>query len=420
MKKYVKLFALVILFSMVASCNGGPAAVVTEAPSNTTPDTAVPPTEVPLSAAEQWAKENGVGPYQAATEDWDAVEAAAIKEGSVCVYANSSKFSKLEDAWYALYPDVKLDCGDTDDIPTKMQAEQEANNVVGDVWFNSDGHLLYGEFAPNQWLWSFVPEGYSNPEVTAEEPFAIERHSVDVIGYNSEINPDGCPINNWWQLTEPALAGKVFMEDPISDVSTMAKMATFTQYGDEMAQAYQDLYGKDWTTDPDAQADDTSPAPENAGYLWLKKLARNHPVIEPGGDEVDTAYASLGMDPSIEPGYGLTGYDSVVATNDGEIAMEPCLGMDPLEGILKTNYLAIANNSTHPNAAKLFIKFALTDPDGYKPWNKLGVYPGNVNFAPPEGMAPMSEFKSFFMDPIYDYNNVSKVRDFWAINLLGQ
>jgi hypothetical protein len=37
------------------------------------------------------------------------------------------------------------------------------------------------------------------------------------------------------------------MEDPVSDVSTMAKIATFEQNADDMAQAYQDLYGKAWT-----------------------------------------------------------------------------------------------------------------------------------------------------------------------------
>ncbi len=172
----------------------------------------------------QWAKANGVGPYQAATEDWAAVEAAAKKEGSVIVYANSSKFEKLLDAWNELYPDIKLDGGDTDGITTKMQAEQEAGNVVGDVWFNSDGHILYGQFMPNQWIWSFASGRLYEPEVTPERPFAIARHSVDVWGYNQEIHPEGCPLTNWWQLVDPSLAGKVFMENPLSDPSTTAKI----------------------------------------------------------------------------------------------------------------------------------------------------------------------------------------------------
>jgi iron(III) transport system substrate-binding protein len=413
MKTIGKLLILVVLLSFIVGC--APKAATTET-QTTQPEVSQPVvTEPPLTAAEQWAKDNGVGPYQPETLDWDAIEAAAIEEGSVCVYANSSKFEKLLDAWSELYPQISLDCGDTDDIATKMAAEQEAGNVVGDVWYNSDGHILYGEFVPNEWAWSFVPDGYENPEVTAEQPFSIARHSIDVWGYNIEAHPDGCPISNWWQLTEPQYKGKVYMEDPMADVSTMAKMATVIQYGDEMAAAYKDLYGVEWTTDP-LYGDDTP----NAGWLWLKKMAQNQPGIEPGGDEVDAAYATIGMDVTTEPGFGLTGWDSVVATQDGEIAMGACLNLEPAAGLMKTTYLAIANNAPHPNAAKLFIKFTLTNEDGYKPWYKMGVYPGNDLVTPPEGMPPMSDIALFYMDPVFDWNNVSAVRDFWAINLLGQ
>ena len=141
-----------------------------------------------------------------------------------------------------------------------------------------------------------------------------------------------------------------------------------------MAAAYQEFYGKDWTTDEAAAPDASGVAPENAGYLFLRKLAQNKPVLEPGGDEVDEAYASLGMDPAVEPGYGFTGWDSYETTLDGELAMAPCLGLKPATGILKSNYLAIANNAPHPNAAKLFIKFALSQ-EGFEPWNKMGIYP---------------------------------------------
>ena len=184
MKTFVKLMTLIVLFSMVVSCAGTPATTVapTTIPPTTKPgDTAVPPTEIPLSANEQWAKDNGLGPYQPATDDWAAIEAAAKVEGSICVYANSSKITKLQKPWEALYPDIKWDCGDTDGIDVKMRAEQEAGNVVGDVWFNSDGHILYGEFVPNQWLWSFVPRDVVEPELTPKQPFAVARHAVDVL-----------------------------------------------------------------------------------------------------------------------------------------------------------------------------------------------------------------------------------------------
>jgi iron(III) transport system substrate-binding protein len=413
MKLLAKLMILIVLLSLLVGCGTTPTTEVAKEVVKE-PEATQPPAEPQLTAAETWAKANRVGPYQPATEDWAAVEEAAKKEGKVVVYANSSKIEKLIEKWNELYPDIALEGGDTDDIAVKMGAEQEAGNVVGDVWFNSDGHLLYGEFMPKQWLWWYLPPGVVEKEVTAERPYALSRRSVDTVGYNNEINKDGCPLTNWWQLTEPALKGKFYMEDPLADMSTTAKIALFVEHADEMAAAYQKLYGKEWTTD-EAYSSDIP----NAGYLFLKKLAQNQPGIQPGGDEVDAAYATLGMDPAVEPGYGWTGYDSYETTLDGELAMAPCNGLEPVEGILKANYLAIANNSPHPNAAKLFIKFALSE-EGFDPWNKIGTYPAVEGIPVAEGMPPVEELKLWPSDDLFAWQNSSQIRDFWAINLLGQ
>jgi iron(III) transport system substrate-binding protein len=411
MKVLVKLLTLCLLVTFVAGCGGTPTA--TQPLATQPPATELPATEPSLTAAEEWAKANGLGPYQPAEEDWAAVEAAAKLEGKVVVYANSSKFEKLLDAWNALYPDIALEGGDTDDIAVKMGAEQEAGNVMGDVWFNSDGHILYGEFMPNQWIWSYLPPGVVELEVTPERPFALSRRSVDVIGYNNEIHPEGCPLTNWWQLTEPALQGKFYMEDPLADTSTTAKIALIVEHADEMAVAYQDYFGQDWTTD-----EAYGPDIPNAGYLFLRKLAQNQPGIQPGGDEVDAAFATLGMDPTVEPGYGWTGWSSYENTLNGELAMAPCMGLEPVLGVLKANYLAIANNAPHPNAAKLFIKFALSQ-DGFDPWNKMGTYPAAEGLTVAEGMPPRDELKLWPSDDLFAYQNLSQVRDFWAVNLLA-
>ena len=404
MKTVVKLITLVILISLVAACGGAanePAA---------TGD---------LTAAEQWAKANGVGPYQPAVDDWAAIEAAAIKEGKVTVYANSGGVEDLPDAWYALYPDIEFDVADTDGIDTKMSAEQESGNVVGDVWFNSDGHILFGQFVPNQWMWWFVPRDVTIPELTEDYPFAIARHSTDVIGYNNKFYPDGCPVTNIWQLTEPKYYGKFYMEDPISDVSTMAKMATFVQNADEMAEAYKALYGKPWTEDEKAVADKSGMEVTDAGYLWLKKLAQNGVVILDDGDMVDEAFAGLDLPEGEEPGFGYTGYSTYETTLDGELNMMPCFGMEPVMGIFKTSFLGIANNAPHPNAAKLFIKFILSEA-GFEPWNEIGSYPAAEGLPVNEDNIPLAELlpQVWEMDPIFDWENVSKVRDFWAASLL--
>jgi iron(III) transport system substrate-binding protein len=414
MKALGKFLTIVLVLSFLAAC-GTPAAPATEN-KPTAPEATTAPE---LTAAEQWAKANGVGPYQPETDDWAAIEAAAKLEGKVTVYANSGGVEDLQDAWKALYPDIVLDAADTDGIDTKMQAEQESGNVVGDVWFNSDGHILFGKFVPKQWMWWYVPSDVSIPELTADYPFAIARHSVDVIGYNNKVYPDACPITNIWQITEPQYKGKFFLEDPIANVSQMAKLATIVQFTDQMATAYKDLYSKEWTEDELAGTDASGLKVENAGYLWIKKLAYNSAVSLDDGDMVDAAFAGLDLPEGEEPGFGWTGYSSYKDTLKGDLNMAPCFGLKPAVGVFKTSFLGIANNAPHPNASKLFIKFILSEA-GYEPWNKIGTYPAVVGLPTQEDNLPLAEImpQVWEMNPLFDWENVSKVRDFWAASLL--
>ncbi len=90
--------------------------------------------------------------------------------------------------------------------------------------------------------------------------------------------------------------------------------------------------------------------------------------------------------------------------------------MDPVIGILKSNYVAIANKSPHPNAAKLFIKFILTQ-DGFKAWNNIGTFPGNYNLTAWEGAPAIDSIKVWPSDDAFAWANNSKVRDFFATEL---
>jgi len=148
-------------------------------------------------------------------------------------------------------------------------------------------------------------------------------------------------------------------------------------------------------------------------------LAYNGVVVLDDGDMVDAAFAGLELPEGEEPGFGWTGYSTYEATLDGELNMMPCFGMEPVMGIFKTSFLAIANNAPHPNAAKLFIRFALSE-EGFDPWNEIGSYPAAEGLPVFEDNLPLDELlpQVWEMDPIFDWNNVSKVRDFWAASLL--
>jgi iron(III) transport system substrate-binding protein len=403
MKAFAMILTVCLLVSFLAGCAGVPAAPVATEP----PAAEAPATEAPLSAQDAWFQAAGLGQFAPATQDWAAIEAAAKAEGKVLVYANSSRIEKAAALWQEKYPDITVEGYDLggDEAVVKVREEQKAGAYVGDVYFAGGGPDVFGELYPKGYLVPFVPDDLLSalPE-EARNPFPVSRYGVRTLGYNTELNPDGCPITNWWQLTEPALKGKVYIEDPLTDASTMGILTTIASHADELAAAYKELYGSDPVLDADTP---------DAGWLWVKKFAQNSPVPEPGGDEVVQAFATPGM---TEAGVGFTSYSKYRDTLTGELVFDACRGVKPVMGVQTQAYLAIMNQAPHPNAAKLFINFILNE--GFEPWNVIGDYSARTDVAAPEGAIPREELSVWSQDDDFVYKNITKMRDFWTINFL--
>jgi iron(III) transport system substrate-binding protein len=410
MKIIAKVLIMVLFLSFLAGC-GTPAPQATEAPKPAEPAApeateAQQPEEASLSPKEEWLKANQLGPYYSDTNDWDAIEAAAKEEGSVIVYANSSKISKAAEAWAEKYPDIKLEGYDLggDDVLSKTVGEQESGLVVGDVWFSSGGAELVGNVIPHEYVWRFVPEGLHVPEELTD-PLLISRFGTTMLAYNSELN-DACPVSNLWELTQPEWRGKVVVEDPLNDASTLSKLITIAYHADEMKQAYVDLYGEEPALD-----DDTP----DAGWLWLKRFAQNAPIPQPGGDEVDTAFATPGMTDNY---LAFTSYSNYPDVQEGNLVFEPCWGVNPISGVQSQSYVGIMNQAPHPNAAKLFIRF-INSEEGRDPWASFGTYFPDTTYVVPEGMKTLEEVRglTWLIAEKYAFDNLVQARDFYLVNL---
>jgi iron(III) transport system substrate-binding protein len=417
MKAFVKILTLVLLLSFLAGC-AAPASVATDAPVMDQPTEAAPqatakptdkPTDVPpeptLTAKEAWLQANQLGSYDTGEQDWAAIEAAAKQEGSVIVYANSSKIAKAAEMWAEVYPDIKLEGYDLggDDVLSKTIGEQQSGLFVGDVWFSSGGADIFGTVLPNEYAWRFVPSGLNVPEELTQ-PLLVSRFGTTILAYNSELN-ETCPVTNLWELTQPEWKGKVIIEDPLNDASTLSKLMTYVYHADEMKAAYVELNGSDPVLDADTP---------DAGWLWLKRFAQNNPVPQPGGDEVDSAFATPGM---TENYLAFTSYSNYPDVQDGNLAFEPCWGTKPVTGVQNQSYLAILNQATHPNAAKLFIRFVMED--GKDPWAKFGTYFALSDYEVPEGMKTLEEIRqlTWLMAEQFAFENMIQARDFYLLNL---
>ena len=399
MKAIFRMAALILVITMLVAC--GPKA---EAPAATEP---VAQPEV-LTPQQEWLKANQLGEYETGTQDWAAIEEAAKKEGTVLVYANSSKVEKAAEAFMELYPEINVQAYDLggDDVLMKTLEEQKAGAFTGDVWFSSGGADLIGQVLPKNYVWRFVPDStaaYTPEQYT--QPLLMSRFGTSVFAYNSELN-DTCPITNIWELTQPEWKGKFFIEDPLNDASTLSKLITIAAHPDEVKQAYVDLYGSEPVLDADTP---------DAGWLWLKRFAQNGPIPQPGGDEVDSAFATPGMTDSY---MALTSYSNMADVQEGILAFEPCWGLQPKLGVQSQSYIGIINQAPHPNAAKLWIKF-VTSPDGRDPWAKFGTYFPDSTYEVPEGQKPVQEMfdVTWFIAEQYAYDHMLEARDFYLLNL---
>ena len=228
--------------------------------------------------------------------------------------------------------DRRLDLGG-DDVLLKTVEEQKAGAFTGDVWFSSGGADLIGQVLPSGYVWRFVPDSTAayTPE-QYQEPLLFSRFGTSIFAYNSELE-ETCPISNIWELTQPEWKGRFFIEDPLNDASTLSKLITIASKADVMKEAYVALYG----TEPVLDADTP-----DAGWLWLKKFAQNGPTAEPGGDEVDSAFATPGMTDSY---MALTSYSNMADVVEGNLAFEPCWGIKPMLGVQSQSYIGIINQA---------------------------------------------------------------------------
>lgn len=434
MKAFGKIVLVCLLVVVMAACASptpvpppptaappAPAATsVSQAPAATAvpqPTAAPKPTDIPkptvaptLTANEAWLKGAELGSYAPSKQDWAAIEAAAKKEGKVLVYANSSRIADVKKLFEAKYPGITLegfDLGGEDSV-LKVREEQKAGAFTADVLFTSSasGDIVM-DMLPKLQLWPFVPDSVaSSLAKEARDPLPVSRFGIRTLGYNSELNKS-CPVSNWWELTEPAWKGKIFIEDPLADASTMAIYTTIVAHAKELAAAYQDKYGKAPTLDADTP---------DAGWLWLKMFAKNKPVPQPGGDEVTAAFASKGMKDNL---IGFTSYSKYRNTVKGTVVFEPCKGLKPVIGVQTASYLSIVNRAPHPNAAKLFINFVYSK-EGYEPWNVIGDYSPRTDFESPKGAIPYAELGKvvWTIDEPAVFKSIGKVRDFYALTVL--
>ncbi|SFZ82518.1 iron(III) transport system substrate-binding protein [Devosia enhydra] len=319
----------------------------------------------------------------------------AQAEGSVTVYAFTSRIARVETAFEAAYPGIDMiayDMSSTEQI-TRIKAEATAGIANVDVVYISDAPVVFRDLLEPGLVARYVPprvEGLL--EDNEKSPLLAQRLSTKVLMYNEEAYPDGSPITNLWQLTTPDWAGKVLMVDPLQRGDYLDLMTEFVLRADEMADAYEAQFGQ-----PIALDDGIT----NAGEQFIVDLFENDLILLSSTDDVNSAVGAKGQQ---NPPVGFTSYSDRRDNEDEGWALQVANTVEPSNGIIFPAVLAVAANAPHPAAARLAIDFLMGDDSetggaGFAPFYVAGDYATRSDIVSHPDAVPLADFIAWSIDP---------------------
>jgi iron(III) transport system substrate-binding protein len=348
------------------------------------------------------------GPSLDANFSLDALVAAAKKEGSLVVYDSSGDIEEVAKAFTAKYgiamEGVK---SDTPQTAEKMTREHAADNVTIDAAMYEDGGVLVGQLIPQGVARTWVPADLKDQIPAENHSPLLALSKATIFAYNTRLSPGGCPVKNVWDLTEPEWSGKLVMQDPLGKPTVLSFFTQLDAHGNQaLEQAYQAKYGKALET-----------GERSAAYEWIKRISGNKPVLTGSDEDISGA---IGAPSATDKKIGFMSISKFRNNEDKGYAQSACEGMQPFAGFSYPKYVAIAAKSKHPNAAKLYVHFIMTE-EGVRHEIGEGGVSGNGTVKPLVTPPGLSDWKSqlFHTDPkglLGDLQNRQTVSDFWRLN----
>ena len=304
------------------------------------------------------------GPARAAESDYVA---AAEKEGQVVVYGDLNALPALAQGFQAKYPKVKIvtATGDAWQMLTRFLNEKASGRPVLDAFFLAEDVVATADAGGN--LAAFRPDAAKGwPAAVAPSArgtYVLGNIGVMLLGWNRDaMNKRPLP-KDWTDFANPPKEwdGLIGVSNPASSSATFAVFAALYQH-----------YG-----------------PANAAnILHGLKRAQAEPT------------ASIGVqNTKVQTGERPLAFFMNAATIATLRAQGTPLDFTvPASGaIAQSNAVAVTATAPHPNAAKLFVEYALGE-EGQNLLVRKNLYPARPGLPPPTGMPPFGSIKFMSFD----------------------
>jgi iron(III) transport system substrate-binding protein len=309
----------------------------------------------PAAGAARW------GMTSAEDAAWKAIEAAALKEGKLTLYSVGSvpptQLPKLKSEFAKDYPGIEIEnlaVGNSAQLTARVTTEQDGKLYVGDVADHSVRSALLLTAPPTVYYEGFVPPAAKDPAVRwLVNPLADPTHTGKVTAAFAQnyaiwtntnlVKAADLPKNIMDVASNPKWKGQIIMRTPWTSGG-----------GTHLYYFAKKVYGQDWVTKMQAQ-NATFSEDQDAALL---QVARGEFAI----------------------GLAMTGRQGAEFIKAGQ----PLRAVWPDDFVITStqgNQLIV--KAPHPNAAKVFINWNITE-RGQQFWRDLGQFPLNAAIAPAE------------------------------------
>lgn len=329
--------------------------------------------------------------------------AAAQAEGKVVVYSITSRIANAAESFSEKYG-IEVEATNLKDFELieKVSKEGSTGAAGADFVIAQDGGRVMGELINLNYLYNYVPESFKDV-IPAEFQNPLVMASINKLFiFNNELSTES-PFTNVWALTTPEWAGNFQFKNPFQESvnANFMTMVTKPEIADQLAAAYKDYFGKEIKL--------TTP---NAGYEWIKAILENNLILTTSDTKTAESIGIKGQNKKYNA--GLFVFSKLRYVESKNLALQPIMDAQPFAGFYYPIYMLMSANARHPNAAKLFIEYLLTE-EGFKPWSSdMGTYSSNPNIPIQDGDYPMSTWVEILVaeDPAYCFENRAEVEEF--------
>ena len=343
-------------------------------------------------------------------------EAAAAKSAGTVfkAYGTSSRIASAAKAFTELYGiDVETTNVKDSEIYTKLQAEISGKIDGADVVLTQNGAVMKVQMVDTGNLINYVPASVAS-NIDGADKVPLVQQYIDKLFIFNTVGSNVPAITNVWQLTEPAMKGRVFFKSPETEKvnENFLIMLTNKTWADKLAKAYKNLYGKDIQLG----------SYKNAGYKWIAEFLHNCSF-----GNTDTTIAEQISNAEASGKIGLFVLSKLrsktVRVENLEVASYYADGknttVEPFAGFMYPLYVQIVKTTTMPYTSMLFVEH-LVSPEGFAAWAKnIGAYSSNTSIPVNKGDQPLSYWRTRLVmdDPEYINEAYADVFEFISKNL---